>query len=105
MLIRSEHVDRICPATTCAHHRTTIGEIVHIVWGTATIAIIIVVVGFAFIIARRPIARFAAFRQQKYYPTGVKQVFGAQAKPTYYLVLGIVVTLVGLFIGLASLRR
>ena len=77
----------------------------HIVWGTATIAIIVIVVGLAFVIARKPIARFAAYRQQKYYPTGMKQVFGAQAKPTYYLVLGIVVTLVGVFIGLASLRR
>ncbi len=77
----------------------------HIVWGTATVAIIVVVVGVAFIIARKHIARFAAFRQQTYYPTAMRQVFGLQTKPAYYLVLGIVVTVVGVVIGLASLRR
>jgi hypothetical protein len=77
----------------------------HIVWGTATIAIIVTVVGIAFIAARGPIARFNAYRQQKYYPVAMHQVFRAQSKPGYYLVLGIVVTFVGVVVGVASLRH
>jgi hypothetical protein len=78
---------------------------VHIVWIEATIAFVIVLVGIAFIVFRKRIARFAAFRQRSYYPDAAKQVFGIQARPIYYLVLGIVVTIVGVIVALASVRR
>jgi ABC-type nickel/cobalt efflux system permease component RcnA len=77
----------------------------HIVWGTACIAVVVIAVGVALIVARGPIARFSAYRQQKYYPSGMKQVFGVQSRPGYYVVLGTVITIIGVIVGLSSLRR
>jgi hypothetical protein len=77
----------------------------HIVWASGVVAIVVIVAGLGLVFARKAIAGFALYRQRNYYPGPARQVFGIQTRPTYYLVLGIVVTVVGLVVALGSLRR
>lgn len=76
----------------------------HIFWPSAIIAIVLLFLGIASISTRRWIAKFAAYRQSRYYGEAAR-IFAFQTSPRYYVVIGIVLVMIGVFVALGALHR
>jgi hypothetical protein len=75
----------------------------HFSWPIAVIGTVFLAGGVAMIVGRKPYATMIARRRQRLYPSSARRVLGFQESPTYYLVVGSVFTVIGLFFALGAI--
>jgi hypothetical protein len=76
---------------------------VNVTWFGAIIAVVFLALGLTMLFARKGWAGSIARRRDRLYPSGVRRVLSIQESPIYFLVVGIVFTLIGLFFALGTI--